>query len=125
MQSLSSSEASIRAVRRYYEQNMRLFRAAGLGNQSYAVHRALWDASVTTFDAALQRVNALVLEEVQAFLEASPPVQLHLIDLGCGVGGTLAYCARALPEARMAGVTLSMTQARIARRILPRARGSD
>jgi cyclopropane fatty-acyl-phospholipid synthase-like methyltransferase len=124
MQSLSPSEASIRAVRRYYEQNTRLFRAAGLGNRSYAVHRALWDASVTTFDAALQRVNALVLEEVQAFLEASPPVRLHLIDLGCGVGGTLAYCARALPEARMAGVTLSMTQARIARRILPRARAA-
>jgi len=124
MQSLSPSEASIRAVRRYYEQNTRLFRAAGLGNRSYAVHRALWDASVTTFDAALQRVNALVLEEVQAFLEASPPVQLHLIDLGCGLGGTLAYCARALPEARMAGVTLSMTQARIARRILPRARAA-
>lgn len=120
----ASSETSIHSVRRYYEQNTRLFRVGGLGNRSYAVHRALWDASVTTIDAALQRVNALVLEEVQAFLEASPTVRLHLIDLGCGVGGTLAYCARALPEARMAGVTLSMTQARIARRILPRARAA-
>jgi len=64
----TSHSASIRAVQRYYEQNTRLFRAAGLGNRSYAVHRALWDASVTTFDAALQRVNALVLEEVQVFL---------------------------------------------------------
>ncbi|MGQ9549484.1 MAG: SAM-dependent methyltransferase, partial [Roseiflexus sp.] len=119
-----SSEASIHSVRRYYEQNTRLFRVGGLGNRSYAVHRALWDASVTTFDAALQRVNALVLEEVQIFLKTSHVGRLNLIDLGCGVGGTLAYCARALPESHLAGVTLSMTQARIARRILPRARAA-
>ncbi|MCS6940307.1 MAG: class I SAM-dependent methyltransferase [Roseiflexus sp.] len=113
---------SIRAIQRYYDQNTRLFRALGLGNRAHAVHRAVWDEAVTTFDAALQRVNALALAEIQSFVAERGVAPLRLLDLGCGLGGTLACCARALPEARLAGVTLSATQARIARRILPRAR---
>ncbi|MBO9343886.1 MAG: hypothetical protein J7454_18195 [Roseiflexus sp.] len=53
------------------------------------MYRALWDASATTFDAALQRVNALVLEKTQAFLAEWRVSPLHLLDLECGLGGTL------------------------------------
>ncbi len=118
----TAQSASVRAVQHYYEQNTRLFRALGLGNRAHAVHRAIWDDTTTTFDAALERVNALALAEIQSFLAEQSVSPLYLLDLGCGLGGTLAYCARALPEARLAGVTLSATQARIARRVLPRAR---
>ncbi|MFQ3632522.1 class I SAM-dependent methyltransferase [Roseiflexus sp.] len=118
----TDQHASIRAVQHYYQQNTRLFRALGLGNRAHAVHRAIWDDTTTTFDAALERVNALTLAEIRSFLAERSVSPLYLLDLGCGLGGTLAYCARALPEARLAGVTLSATQARIARRILPRAR---
>ncbi|MGB9751297.1 class I SAM-dependent methyltransferase [Roseiflexus castenholzii] len=122
MASHTARSASIHAVRRYYEQNTRLFRALGLGNRAHAVHRAVWDEATATFDAALQRVNALALAEVRTLLAEQSVSVLRLLDLGCGLGGTLAYCARALPEARLAGVTLSMTQAQIAQRTLPRAR---
>lgn len=118
----SAQSASIHAVQRYYERNTRLFRALGLGNGVHAVHRAIWDETATTFDAALQQVNALALAEIRSFLAEQRVAPLYLLDLGCGLGGTLAYCARALPEARLAGVTLSATQARSARRILSRAR---
>lgn len=120
----SAHSASIHAVQHYYEQNTRLFRALGLGNRAHAVHRAVWDDAATTFDAALQRVNALALAEIQLLLAEQSVSPLYLLDLGCGLGGTLAYCARALPEARLAGVTLSATQARIAQLILPRARAA-
>jgi cyclopropane fatty-acyl-phospholipid synthase-like methyltransferase len=118
----TAHSAAIRAVQQYYEQNTRLFRALGLGHRAHAIHRAVWDEAVTTFDAALQRVNALTLAEIQSFLGERRISPVCLLDLGCGLGGTLAYCARALPEARLAGVTLSALQARIARQILSRAR---
>ncbi len=117
----TAQSVSIREIQRYYDRNTRLFRALGLGNRAYAAHRAIWDEAATTFDAALQRVNALALAEIQSFAAERRVAALRLLDLGCGLGGTLAFCARALPEARLAGATLSATQARIARRILPRA----
>lgn len=122
MSSHTAQSVSIREIQRYYDRNTRLFRALGLGNRAYAAHRAIWDETATTFDAALQRVNALALAEIQSFVAERRVAPLCLLDLGCGLGGTLAFCARALPEARLAGVTLSATQARIAQRILPRAR---
>lgn len=120
----AAQRAATRDVQHYYEQNTRLFRALGLGNRAHAVHRAVWDEAATTFDAALQQINALALAEIESFRVEQSVSPLYLLDLGCGLGGTLAYCARALPEARLAGVTLSATQARIARRILPRARAA-
>lgn len=114
-----SARAAVAGVRRYYEDNTRLFRVLGVGGRVRAVRRALWDSAATLEDA-LQRVNDLALAEIVAIAGAVEP--LRLLDLGCGLGGSLAYFARALPDAELAGVTISRSQARIARRALAAAR---
>jgi SAM-dependent methyltransferase len=43
-----------------------------------------------------------------------------ILDFGCGVGGTLVHLAACFPNARLAGVTVSMSQVEIARRLAER-----
>jgi len=112
---------AVGAVRRYYDRNTRLFRALGPGARARAIRRAVWDAGVTSLDGALEQVNALIVREVPVDTGATRH-GLHVLDLGCGVGGSLAYLAHALPQATLAGVTISAHQARQARRAVQRWR---
>lgn len=112
---------AVGAVRRYYDRNTRLFRALGLGVRARAIRRAVWDASVTSLDDALEQVNALIVREVPVDAGATRH-DLRILDLGCGVGGSLAYLAHALPCATLAGLTISACQARLARRAVPWSR---
>jgi SAM-dependent methyltransferase len=99
---------STTSVRDYYDRNTPAFLRLGQG--AGAIHRAVWGPGVTSRAEAFSYVDALVAAEVRSL---SSSRQLHVVDLGCGVGASVAYLARALPV-RATGVTLSPVQARIA-----------
>lgn len=67
----------------------------------------------TTVEAA-EHVNGLVARQIEG-LGHEP--ELTVLDMGCGVGGTLFRLARAFPAGRMHGITISPTQSRLARRL--------
>ncbi|MGE3404625.1 MAG: cyclopropane-fatty-acyl-phospholipid synthase family protein [Vicinamibacterales bacterium] len=99
---------STASVRDYYDRNTPAFLRLGQG--AGAIHRAVWGPGVTSRAEAFSYVDALVATEVRALFASR---ELHVVDLGCGVGASIASLARALPI-RGTGVTLSPVQARIA-----------
>jgi SAM-dependent methyltransferase len=104
-------------IRRYYDRQTAGFVALGQGGGGGFIHRAVWGPGVTTREAAFHFVEDEIADLVRSMASPAgggrPP---HLVDLGCGVGGSLAYLASRLPPLpfRGTGVTLSPVQARLA-----------
>jgi tocopherol O-methyltransferase len=94
-------------LERYYDRNTGLFLRLGQARGTPAIHRGLWSPGVHTADAAADQVNQRIAETARDRL-AGPPGSV--LDLGCGVGGTLFSLARAFPEADLQGITLSARQ---------------
>ena len=97
-------------VRRYYDANTRRFLAFGQGGEALAIHRLVHAPGVTTREEAAVWINRRVAE-----LFAGLEPGAHLIDLGCGVGGTALWLARHR-GVKVTGVTISPVQVEAARR---------
>jgi SAM-dependent methyltransferase len=96
-------------VQRFYDRNTSGFERFGQGGRTGAIHRAVWGPGVTGRDQAFHFVDHQIARHVEQL--ASHERQLHVVDLGCGVGGSLCYMAARLPI-RATGITLSPVQAR-------------
>jgi SAM-dependent methyltransferase len=123
-------------VRRYYDRRTRSFIRFGQGGRAGAIHRAVWGPGVTTREQAFHYVDDLIADLVHSnmpksqrptsnFQLSGPNLGMpHLVDLGCGVGGSLCYLAERLPI-RGTGITLSPVQARLAARRIRHAGLAD
>lgn len=101
----------------FYDRATRGFLALGHGGKQGIIHRAVWGPGVTT------RARALRFAEDQ--IAARCPERARLLDLGCGVGSSLAYLADAVPHATGVGVTLSEAQVQHAAALLAERRLDD
>lgn len=102
-------------VRSYYNKNTRWFRLFGKTGGTRNIHASLWAEGVRTEAEASSYSNACILREAEALQRKDR----QLLDLGCGVGGTMAYLADRLPdEVSFRGVTLSERQSEAAARFL-------
>lgn len=98
-------------LQHYYDRNTALFLRIGSSAGSHAIHRGLWAPGVRNGREAADHVNTLLAERIRASVPGAPR---FVLDLGCGVGGTLFSLARAFPAARLHGVTISGKQVAIA-----------
>jgi SAM-dependent methyltransferase len=94
-------------VRQFYDRHTRTFIRFGQGGDAGAIHRAVWGTGVETRQQAFHYVDDRIAELART-LPANSGL-LHLVDLGCGVGGSVCYLAQQLPM-RGTGVTLSALQ---------------
>jgi cyclopropane fatty-acyl-phospholipid synthase-like methyltransferase len=99
-------------IRHYYDRNTRRFLAFGGGAASGAIHRQLWGPGVSTVHEAADCINQFLKLEIERLNPEAAPTML---DLGCGVGGTVVRLARAFPGASLHGVTISEQQVALAR----------
>jgi tocopherol O-methyltransferase len=109
-------------IRRYYDRNTSSFVALGQGGGAGAIHRAVWGPGTSTREQAFHFVEDRIADVVRLIAERSTPP--HVVDLGCGVGGSLCYLAGLLPITGT-GVTLSPVQVRVARERIEAAGLSD
>ena len=109
-------------VRRYYDRNTGNFVAHGEGGAAGALHRAVWGPGVEDAGAAFHYVEDRLVERLRDLPAGEPPA--HVVDLGCGVGGSLCRVASRLPV-RGTGLTLSSVQVRHAKRRIREAGLSD
>lgn len=100
-------------VRRFYNRNTGRFRRFGQGGA--AIHRAVWGPRVVGREQAFSWVEGRIL----ALL--SDHAQPRVVDLGCGVGGSLIHLASRRPDLTGDGVTISPAQAAVAGELLERA----
>lgn len=99
-------------IRRYYERHTRTFVTFGQGGAVGAMHRAVVGPGVTTRAEAFRYVEDTIVGVLRSLSPGWTPQSV--IDLGCGVGGSLCYIAKQLPVVGT-GITLSPTQATLAR----------
>ena len=100
-------------VRRYYDRNTDSFVAHGEGGAAGALHRAVWGPGVDDADGAFHYVEDRLAARLRE--TAAGGRGAHVVDLGCGVGGSLCHLAVRLPV-RGTGLTLSPVQVRHAER---------
>jgi SAM-dependent methyltransferase len=106
------------AIRRYYDQNTKLFLSLGSSPEAQTIHRALWAAGVTTLAQALNTSNELVLRAIHQLAQQRGLQRVCVADLGCGVGASLFYLLQKLDlPARGVGLTISHVQAQLAARM--------
>lgn len=98
-------------VRRYYERHTARFLAYGQGGGVGAIHRAVWGPGVSTREQAFRFVENRLADAIRTLQNQDNLIEV--VDLGCGVGGSLCYLAGQLPI-RGTGVTVSPLQARLA-----------
>lgn len=99
------------SVEQYYDASTRRFLALGRSGTALAIHRPLWGDGVTSHTEAASHVNTLIAAQAEAALGRPPE---RVVDLGCGVGGTLFHLARRWPDTAMSGITISAEQVRLA-----------
>lgn len=109
-----SGDRAAADVAAYYDRNTRRFLRFGGAGGSFAIHRQLWGAGVATSREAAEHVNELLADAIERHADPAPCV----VDLGCGVGGTLFALAARLPQSRLVGVTISAEQQRIAEQLV-------
>ena len=103
-------------VRRYYDRHTAAFVRFGQGRGS--IHRAVWGPGTRTREQAFHYVDDRIAALVQPYVASAPDV--HVVDLGCGVGASLCYLAERLPI-RGTGITLSPAQVAMARQAVRNA----
>jgi SAM-dependent methyltransferase len=104
-------------VAEYYDRNTARFLRFGGSRDSYAIHRELWGPGVRSAREAADYVNGWLAGELRRMgLNEAPSI----LDLGCGVGGTLFRLAESFPEGCFQGVTISPRQVEIGDRLRSR-----
>lgn len=96
-------------VRGYYDANTARFERFGQGQGT--LHRAVWGEGVRSRNEAFRYVDELIWRELT---ELAIFEETHVLDLGCGVGSSLAFLA-SRGAIRGTGATLSGVQAGRAR----------
>jgi SAM-dependent methyltransferase len=100
-------------VRRFYDDNTRLFLSLGQGTEG-TIHRAIWGPGVQSRVQAMAYVDELVLARLSGMQQAAQQQQpLSVADLGCGVCASLCRLAKRLPLSGT-GFTISPAQVALA-----------
>lgn len=99
-------------VRTYYDRNTPRFVRSHQSAVAKAIHREVWGPGVQSEKEAYEYVNKLV-SSVIGKLAQDFPAPMRVLDLGCGVGGTLFYLAERMPIEAL-GVSLSPVGIRMA-----------
>lgn len=107
------ANANAAKIAQYYDANTRKFLRFGGGGETDAIHRAIWAPGVGNRAQAFLFLNHLVANAIKPLI-GTDPSQTHLIDLGCGVGGTTTFLASEL-GIRTTGISISETQIEIAK----------
>ena len=105
-------KAPAQRIANYYDANTRKFLRFGGAGDTGAIHRAIWSPGVTSRQEAFLFLNQLVRNAIKPIVGEAPE-ETHLLDLGCGVGGTSTYIAQEL-GIRVTGISISATQTEIA-----------
>lgn len=107
-----SPDANAAKIAQYYDANTRKFLRFGGAGETGAIHRAIWAPGVNSREEAFLFLNHLIANAIKPLLGAIPS-ETHLVDLGCGVGGTATFLASKL-GIRVTGISISATQIAIA-----------
>ena len=117
----STTAPSVDDVAHYYDANTRRFLFVGPRGGAHSIHRELWGPGVTSPAESVDYVNRLLAEEIRVGRPEVDRDELSILDLGCGVGGTMMRLAQLLTGSHIVGVTISPRQVEIGRGLVAQA----
>jgi len=88
----------------YYKESENAYKDSWDLEKSLAIHYGYWDKQVRSFPESLIRMNEVMM------MAADIRPHHHVLDAGCGVGGSSIFIASLL-GCRVTGITLSKRQA--------------
>ena len=86
-------ELSTDTVARYYDRNIQRFLRLGGSGHLAAIHRQVWAPGVESAAQAFAYTNHLAAKSIQPALK---PGSAHVLDVGCGAGGTSTWLVEKL-----------------------------
>src|SRR5262245_51227840 len=95
------------SVAEYYNRNTRSFLRFGQSGSELAIHRGVWAEGVKTAAEAARWTNLRILKLCDE-LKAE-----RVLDLGCGVGGSVLLLASHMPLLKAWGLTIRADQVAI------------
>lgn len=104
--------ANAEKIAQYYNANTHKFLRFGGAGETGAIHRAIWAPGVNNREDAFLFLNRLIANAITPLI-GTVPSDTHLIDLGCGVGGTSTFLANTLGIS-VTGISISEMQIAIA-----------
>ena len=102
--------SSKKDVAGYYDNNTSKFLRWGHGKHNLAIHRAVWFPGTKNREQAILFHNQYIYDYIVAHQKDG----MCVLDLGCGVGGSLFFLAGRLPQVQFYGLTNSKQQQQIA-----------
>lgn len=108
-----SEEAILEDTAQHYDDCYWDYRTAWCNSENLALHYGYWDAHTRTHHQALLNKNRLLCEI------ASIQPQDHVLDAGCGIGGSAIWLAKNV-GCKVTGITVSKQQVEHAKRYAAR-----
>lgn len=125
--SKESKNTFINKVNAYYDNNSALFLKLGVDKSHFNIHQPLWATSVKSQPEAASYSNLQIAKLIETFLnnisEKHTKKHPKIVDLGCGVGGSLLFLQQYFQseDYQFSGLTLSQKQVDIGRQIIQEA----
>ncbi|WP_372366448.1 cyclopropane-fatty-acyl-phospholipid synthase family protein [Candidatus Uabimicrobium sp. HlEnr_7] len=94
-------------IANYYNNNTSKFLRWGHGKKDFAIHRAVWFPGISDRSSAILYQNEYIYEQL---LNVGNDKRMAVLDLGCGVGGSLFFLAKRFPNIDLYGLTNSDKQ---------------
>lgn len=105
-------------VEEYYDNNTSWFLKLGQSKEAHNIHRLVWGPGTQDNEQAINYVNHLVYNQLSQLEQVEPSI----LDLGCGVGATMAYIAQQSESpVHIDGLTISQRQTEIGNQMLSRS----
>lgn len=101
-------------VATYYEKRWNAFKTWWKTDETYCIHYGFYDEKCKDLISAILNMN----NYVGRLLGLEKGKKQHILDAGCGVGGTSAYLARKYPDIKFTGITITPSQVKIAKEYL-------
>jgi len=97
-------------VRKYYDDNTKMFLKHGEHGSTYGIHQPIYFKSTDDIVTAMHAQHRMILERMRV---ADDPY--HVLDLGCGIGSSILYLMGQTPQnVHFTGITISPDQVYLA-----------
>jgi len=107
-------------VNEYYDNNSALFLKLGVDKSHFNIHQPLWTSETSNYAEAVNHSNLQIANTIDETFENAISEPAKIVDLGCGVGGSLIYLQQYFKSKKyeFEGLTLSQKQVDISKKIM-------